>query len=101
MTSQGLSCSEIDNSFQISAQNCRDAFDFTLLFEQSVLGLLPLALLLLVSPFRIFHLIPRRKKVNQSILLPLKIVSLRAENYITKNEDFTNGIRPSRRPFRA
>jgi ATP-binding cassette subfamily C (CFTR/MRP) protein 1 len=76
MVSQETSCTEIDNTFQLFAQNCRDAFDFTLLFEQSILGLLPLALLLLVSPFRIFYLLPRRKKVNQSLLLPLKIVSL-------------------------
>ncbi|QPC72817.1 hypothetical protein HYE68_003569 [Fusarium pseudograminearum] len=35
---------------------CRHGFDFTLVFEQSILVLLPASLLLVIAPFRIFRL---------------------------------------------
>jgi hypothetical protein len=74
MTSEGLSCIQIDDSFRLYADSCRGGFDFTLLFEEAILAILPLSLLLLVSAFRIRYLLERPKKVVISFLLPFKIV---------------------------
>ncbi|KAF2837197.1 P-loop containing nucleoside triphosphate hydrolase protein [Patellaria atrata CBS 101060] len=52
-----------DSSFGPWAGNCRDGFDFTLLFEESVLGLLPQSLLLLLGPLRLITLRKRRRRV--------------------------------------
>jgi hypothetical protein len=69
-----LSCQQIDNTFHYYAQGCRGAFDFTLLFEETILAALPVGLLVLLAPPRIWHLLKRPKKVVDSFLLPLKIV---------------------------
>ncbi|KAL9122538.1 MAG: hypothetical protein Q9187_000908, partial [Circinaria calcarea] len=66
-------CAHVDDTFGPHAVNCRGNFDFTLLFEESILAISPLALLLLVAPFRIFHLLKKRVKVSSSPLLPLKL----------------------------
>lgn len=68
------SCNQIDNTFHYYAQGCRGAFDFTLLFEETILTALPVALLVLLAPPRIWHLLKRPKKVVDSFLLRLKIV---------------------------
>lgn len=92
MASPEISCPEIDNTFQLYAEHCRDGFDFTLIFEQTIFGLLPLGLLLLISPFRILHLLPQCKKVYQSLLLSFKIVGF--PSFFRPHQ---NGIRTSRR----
>lgn len=68
------SCARVDDTLGPWAGSCRGGFDFTLLFEESVLSLFPLCLLLLIIPFRIFYLIKREVKVNQSLLSPSKLV---------------------------
>ncbi|KAL6714215.1 hypothetical protein ACLMJK_008710 [Lecanora helva] len=68
------SCSRTDDTFGPYAGSCRGGFDFTLLFEQAILSLLPLCLLLLVTPFRVVYLIRREIKVKKSVLLPSKLV---------------------------
>ena len=68
-------CARIDDTFGPYAHHCRGGFDFTLFFEESVLSILPLVLLLLVAPFRTSYLIRRTVKVNSSIILTLKVVS--------------------------
>lgn len=68
------SCPRVDDTFGPWAGSCRGGFDFTLLFEESILSLLPLCLLLLVVPLRIPYLIKRNIKVNQSLLSPSKLV---------------------------
>lgn len=74
MALNATECYEIDNTFSYYAQECRDGFDFTLLFEQTVLTALPLGLLVLVAPARIWYLSKRSKKTTTSLLLPLKVV---------------------------
>lgn len=74
MASQHLSCQEIDNTFHLHALYCRGGFDFTLLFEESILTLLPLCLFLIISPLRIVYLLRKRRKVIKAVLLPVKIV---------------------------
>lgn len=56
-----LDCSPTaDNVFGPAVgAGCRDGFDFTLLFEQSILSILPATILLIVSPFRIRYLLSR------------------------------------------
>jgi hypothetical protein len=49
-------------------------FDFTILFEQSILSLLPTALFIIVAPLRIFRLVGREKRVNTGLVLWSKLV---------------------------
>lgn len=51
------------------------SFDFTLLFEETILSILPSALLLLLIPPRIFRLWKSPRKVTGSYLRTTKIVS--------------------------
>ena len=70
-----LPCSIIDNTFHVYAGECRGGFDFTLLFEEGILTVIPLALMLAVAPLRILYLSKKSIKVNESLLLPFKLVS--------------------------
>ncbi|KAK1988940.1 ABC transporter [Colletotrichum cereale] len=55
--SSSIGCSPTaDDAFGPIVQNCRDGFDFTLTFEQSLFTILPASLLLLVAPLRLRHL---------------------------------------------
>ncbi|CZR60647.1 related to multidrug resistance protein [Phialocephala subalpina] len=51
-----------DNTFGPIVQGCRSNFDFTLLFEQSILSIAPAALFLLAAPPRLSRLLKRNKK---------------------------------------
>uniref|UniRef100_A0A093VGM0 Canalicular multispecific organic anion transporter 2 n=1 Tax=Talaromyces marneffei PM1 TaxID=1077442 RepID=A0A093VGM0_TALMA len=73
MASNATQCYEIDNTFSYYAGECRGGFDFTLLFEQTILTALPLGLFVLVAPARIWYLSKKSKKTATSLLLPLKI----------------------------
>lgn len=54
----------------------RQTFDFTLLFEETILSILPSALLLLLIPSRIGRLWRTPRKVTGSYLQSTKLVSL-------------------------
>lgn len=70
-------CTLVDDTFgPWAGSDCRGSFDFTLLFEEAFLSILPLALILSVSPFRILYLWRKQTKLRKSKLLFLKIVSL-------------------------
>lgn len=71
-----LSCRDLDNTLRIDAGSCRGGFDFSLLFEETVLGLLPIALVSILVPFRVWQLTQKRRKVVGSWLLPVKLVSV-------------------------
>ena len=71
-----LPCERIDDTFGPYAGYCRGGFDFTLLFEESVLSILPISLFCLFVPFRAWYLIRRETKVERSFLLPCKLVRL-------------------------
>lgn len=45
-------CNRIDNTVQLYAHECRGGFDFPLLFEESILVLLPIALAILIAAAR-------------------------------------------------
>ncbi|KAL2024878.1 hypothetical protein VTK56DRAFT_3577 [Thermocarpiscus australiensis] len=63
MSQPSAPCVSLDDSFGPHADDCRGGFDFTLLFEEAILTLLPLGLLLHVIPPRIWFLLKRAKKV--------------------------------------
>jgi ATP-binding cassette subfamily C (CFTR/MRP) protein 1 len=50
-------CIAIDNIVQLHAGECRGGFDFTLLFEESILILLPIALAVILAAFRLTTLL--------------------------------------------
>jgi ATP-binding cassette subfamily C (CFTR/MRP) protein 1 len=71
-----ISCSKIDDTIGPHAATCRGGFDFTLLFEESILSILPLSLMLIILPIRLRYLLKRQIKVSWSPLLPLKLVGI-------------------------
>lgn len=74
--SYSTACSRIDDTFGPHAKECRDEFDFTLLFEESILSIVPLALLLLLAPNRIIYLFQKKTKVIHSPIIFAKLVRL-------------------------
>ncbi len=60
-------CSRVDNTFGPHAGECRGGFDFTLLFEETILTLLPVGLLLVVIPPRVWYLLGRERKVTPRV----------------------------------
>ncbi|KAK4224363.1 hypothetical protein QBC38DRAFT_18446 [Podospora fimiseda] len=67
-------CTRLDDSFGPHAGTCRGGFDFTLLFEETILIILPLGLLLLALPLRVGYLWKRTKKtIPDSHLAAVKI----------------------------
>jgi hypothetical protein len=70
-------CARLDDSFGPHAGDCRGGFDFTLLFEETILTLLPQGLVLLVLPPLVWFLLKRTKKVVAgSYHAAVKIVSM-------------------------
>jgi ATP-binding cassette subfamily C (CFTR/MRP) protein 1 len=68
-------CATIDDTFgPWAGTECRGSFDFTLRFEELFLSALPLALVLVAAPFRIFYLWKKQNKVKRSKLLFWKLV---------------------------
>jgi len=65
-----------DNSFGPAVQGCRHNFDFTLIFEQSILSIVPAALLLIFAPPRVARLLRSGTKTFPSRLRSTKAVSL-------------------------
>ncbi|KAK3371045.1 P-loop containing nucleoside triphosphate hydrolase protein [Lasiosphaeria ovina] len=58
-------CDGVDDTFgPYAGSACRGGFDFTLLFEESVLTLLPLGLVLAVLPLRVWFLLKRDRKLT-------------------------------------
>jgi hypothetical protein len=69
------SCRDLDNTMRVDAGSCRGGFDFSLLFEEIILSLLPIALISILVPLRVWQLSQKRRKVVASWLLPIKLVS--------------------------
>jgi ATP-binding cassette subfamily C (CFTR/MRP) protein 1 len=64
-----------DDVFGPVVSGCRQNFDFTLLFEQSILTLVPAALLLLVAPLRLLQLYKASVKTRPASVGQIKLVS--------------------------
>lgn len=69
-----LSCQQVDNTLHNPPSYCRSGFDFSLLFEELILGVLPLGVVLLLIPFQVGHLLGRPRKVVASWLAWAKTV---------------------------
>jgi hypothetical protein len=68
-------CALVDGTFgPWAGPHCRSGFDFTLLFEESILSILPTACVLAIAPFRIFQLCKKQNKLRRSRLLFTKLV---------------------------
>jgi hypothetical protein len=76
--SQGLPLCplSVDDSFGPWAGECRGGFDFTLLFEESILAIPVSCIFLLVLPFRMLQLAGTEKKVKSSALRLYKAVRI-------------------------
>ncbi|KFA71226.1 hypothetical protein S40288_03837 [Stachybotrys chartarum IBT 40288] len=69
-------CTLVDDTFGPYAGDCRGGFDLTLLFEESILALPLISLLLLAVPCRTFYLLHKGVvKVQTSPLLHCKLVN--------------------------
>ncbi|KAL3460707.1 P-loop containing nucleoside triphosphate hydrolase protein [Aspergillus heterothallicus] len=68
MTSQSplAFCQQADTFFYPVPPSCRGGFDFSLLFEEVVLGGVPLAIIVLILPWRIWYLFQKPRKVVPS-----------------------------------
>ncbi|TVY29246.1 ABC transporter [Lachnellula hyalina] len=64
-----------DNVFGPVVQGCRSGFDFTLLFEQTILSIGPAALLLLSTPPRLLRLLQTTRKTISSRLRSFKALN--------------------------
>ena len=64
-----------DDVFGPVVSGCRQNFDFTLLFEQGILTLVPAALLLLVAPIRLLQLYKASVKTRPASVGQVKLVS--------------------------
>lgn len=69
-----------DDSFGPQVQNCRGSFDFTLFFEQSILGIAPSAILLLACFWRCLVL---RKEDSKILLSTSRIQTPRSLKQVT------------------
>lgn len=72
---QPSSCLLIDDSFGPHAKWCRGGFDFTLFFEETVLSILPLAILIAVVPLRSYYLLRKPPKTTKWKAGALKLVN--------------------------
>jgi ATP-binding cassette, subfamily C (CFTR/MRP), member 1 len=78
MATPNVSCpAVVDDSFgPWAGDTCRGGFDFTLLFEESILSIPLHSLFLLILPFRVWQLVKMDTKVVHSFHRPLKLVCL-------------------------
>ncbi|KAL4952600.1 P-loop containing nucleoside triphosphate hydrolase protein [Aspergillus filifer] len=67
-------CLQADNSILPVPSICRGGFDFSLLFEEVILGALPLAIVSLFLPLRIWRLFQKPRKVVPSALEYAKLI---------------------------
>lgn len=71
----GPACSiAAEKLFGPQVVGCLGGFDFTLLFEETILSVLPMSVVLLFLPVRIVHLFKSERKVYEGLLHNLKLV---------------------------
>ncbi|TVY15492.1 ABC transporter FUM19 [Lachnellula arida] len=78
MTNNSLNSFCPDDSFgpTVKVQSCRDGFDFTLLFEESMFTILPATFLLCAVPLRFWSIYRRPDAVKGSLLRIFKLVTI-------------------------
>jgi hypothetical protein len=88
----------------VVTSDCRGGFDFTLLFEQTILAVLPAAIFALAAPARLVYLVLRRsdpKTRASSLRLQKSVYRLSAPSWPCSQMPSTNGLlfRRQRLPF--
>lgn len=68
-------CTKIDNTFGPYAGECRGGLDFTLLFEDTILTILPLGLTIIAASLRFMFLSKEGIKVIPNLFVYIKLVS--------------------------
>ncbi|KNG46388.1 canalicular multispecific organic anion transporter 1 [Stemphylium lycopersici] len=69
-------CTAVDDTFgPYAGPHCRGGFDFTLLFSEVFLSIVPLSILLAIVPFRAYHLWKSPVKVSKSTSLYTKLIA--------------------------
>jgi hypothetical protein len=66
----------VEDEFGPIVDGCGSNFDFTLLFEETVLSILPLCITIGLAILRVLQLWRQRVIVNSGFLLPYKLVRL-------------------------
>jgi hypothetical protein len=80
--------SECENDFGPAVgSGCGDGFDFTLLFEQTILSILPAAAFLIASPLRINYLRKQSIRTRRNSIRVAKLV--RTSKLLAKNHTLT------------
>lgn len=64
----------MDDVFGPAVDECARTFDFTLLFEETILSILPSAVFLILGTIRIATLFTRKSRVGGVILRTIKLV---------------------------
>jgi hypothetical protein len=72
-----------DDRFGPFVDGCRDGFDFTLLFEQTILSMLPDMLFLIVAIVRVVRLHKMTVKTLPNILGAIKLVCAVSFNWVS------------------
>lgn len=73
--SSAWSCPQaVDDVFGPAVDECARTFDFTLLFEETILSILPSAVFLILGAIRIATLFARKSRVGGVILRTVKLV---------------------------
>ncbi|KAK8101492.1 hypothetical protein PG999_011866 [Apiospora kogelbergensis] len=73
--SSALSCPPaVDDAFGPAVPECARTFDFTLLFEETILSILPSAVFLILGAIRIATLFTRKSRVGGVILRSIKLL---------------------------
>ncbi|EAQ84525.1 hypothetical protein CHGG_08539 [Chaetomium globosum CBS 148.51] len=67
-----MDCVAVDNTWGPSAGPCRGGLDFTLTFEESILSLLPAALLIIAAALQVAFLFGRPRQANNGIIFWVK-----------------------------
>lgn len=68
---------QADDAFgPVVSTDCRNGFDFTLLFEQTILSLVPAIAFLVASPIRIGYLSKKNVRTQSNVIRTIKLVRL-------------------------
>ncbi|KAK8047506.1 P-loop containing nucleoside triphosphate hydrolase protein [Apiospora saccharicola] len=77
--SSAVSCPQaVDDAFGPAVDNCARTFDFTLLFEETILSILPSAIFLILGAIRVATLFTRKSRVGGVILRTVKLLVIGA-----------------------
>lgn len=69
----------------VATESCRGGFDFTLLFESTILAITPTACFLLLVPFKFLRLLKESPKVLSS---PIRVATLVSDQPYNQRKNY-------------